>query len=685
MSYSLLVLFSVFRVILCFIVLFGWIGPKFLPHARTLRGIDKLIYTFVAVGGLILIDVMILANLHLYDFISLLACLLLIPLIVYIYKEVKSGVKFSSVVRVLENRMLKVHVEFIESITTKNRKTIRERVIEIPKFSILDNKYTITAVLIGIAAAIIRLIPEFNNSAPYSRSWYFELNAIKDIPLQNYFGDIPNPKGMHSLVQVFSTLTQVSPEMILKILGSLISFFLAMLIFWMIRDLTRGKNPIAALFGMSIYALIPTLLLPVSLDIEGATSSLSLAICFALPTAVLFLRNLRSIDKAPWSYVTIGIVATGLVNIFVLLIILYPLLTIGLLFLPKRRFFNSLRKVSLYLFVVLICTLAPYIIYLLIKGIEIIPFFELQLYSTLVFSYYPDLIVDLDILSVIYLALSLALIIGFLIQYFVMKKKKIGDDIIFCVLFAVVSYMFTPYFQTDFLVIDPDQLTILYSILISIMAGLVFHSAILFISFLLRLKNKMPEVIQMVLVVSFFTAFIVSTGGINTVKSLPKTLPNGFFDAYYKIINERLAYSYATVGPEIDRVLSRNRHYFMNYDYFLTNYGEIDSLYQKYLSVPAELREAEAVPPASIFLFLEKSPYGSIQQGILYDAPTVMRDLEQWIASFSELENRKLSVYHETEDAIIYEIINRENESKLGDVLLNIYPKEESRASSIFK
>tara|TARA_R110002096_G_scaffold231766_7_gene421522 strand:+ start:11113 stop:12957 length:1845 start_codon:yes stop_codon:yes gene_type:complete len=614
-----------------------------------------------------------------------LACLLLFPILAYIYKEVRNGVKLSSVVRVIENRVLKIHVEFIETLTTKKKKTIRDRVSELPKFSILDNKFTITAVFIGITAAIIRLIPVFKNSAPYSRSWYFELNSIKNIPLQNYFGDIPNPKGMHSLVQVFSTLTQVSPEMILKILGSLISFFLAMLIFWMIRDLTRGKNPIAALFGMSVYALIPTLVLPVSLDIEGATSSLSLAICFALPTAVLFLRNLRSIEKAPWSYVTIGIIATGLINLFVLLIILYPLLVLGLLFLPKRRYFSSLSKVSFYLFVVLVSTLAPYIFYLLLNGIDVIQFFELQLFSTLVFSYYPNLIMDLDILSIVYLGLALVLLLAFLIHFKVTKQKKVGDDIIFSIFFIGVSFLFTPYFQTDSLIVDPDQLTILYSLLISIMAGLVFHSGVRFMSFVLRLKKRFPEAIQMFLVVSFFATVITVTGGINTNKSLPKTLPNGFFDAYYKIINERLAYSYATVGPEIDRALSRNRHYFMNYDYFLRSYGEIDSLYQKYLTVPLELRKVEAVPPASIFLFLEKAPYGSIQQGILYDAPIVMRDLEQWIATFSTLENRKLSIYFESEDAVIYEITNRENESKLGDVLLNIYPKKESRASTIFK
>ncbi|MFA5668409.1 MAG: hypothetical protein WC967_04140 [Balneolaceae bacterium] len=685
MSYSLLVLFSVFRVILCFIVLFGWIGPKFLPHARKLQGIDKLIYTYVAIGGLILINVLVLANLHLYDFISLLACLLLFPFIYFIYEEVKSGVKLSSLGTVLENRILKQHVEVIELFSIKKKKSIRSRVQELPKLLMINNKYTATAVLIGIVAAIIRLVPVFKNSAPSSRGWYFELNAIKNIPLQNYFGDIPHPKGMHSLVQVFSTLTQVSPEMILKILGSLISFLLAMLIFWMIRDLTRGKTPVAALFGMSVYAIIPTLVLPVSLDIAGSNSSLSLAICFALPTAVLFLRNLRSIDKAPWFYVTIGIIATGLINLFVLLMILYPLLVIGLLFLPKRRYLKSLYNVSLYLFVVLLVTLSPFIFFLLLNGLEIIPFFELQLYSTSSFSYFPNLVLDLDILSLVYLGIAVVLLIGFIIQYFINKRKVIGDDIIFTSFFIGISFLFTPYFLTDSLIIDPDQLTIFYSLLISIMAGLMFHAVVQFATFIFRLKKGLSEVIQMILVVSVFSGVLVLTGGVNTDRSLPKTLPNGFFDAYYKIINERLAYSYATVGPEIDRTLSKNRHYFMNYDFFLGNYGEIDSLYQKYLTVPLELRGIESVPPASIFLFLEKAPYNSIQQGILYDAPSVMRDLEQWLAAFSDLENRNLSVYFEDEEAVIYEITNRENESKLSDVLLNIYPKKESRASTIFK
>jgi hypothetical protein len=124
----------------------------------------------------------------------------------------------------------------------------------------------------------------------------------------------------------------------------------------------------------------------------------------------------------------------------------------------------------------------------------------------------------------------------------------------------------------------------------------------------------------------------------------------------------------------------------MNYQFFLNNYGSIDSLYQQYLTVPVELRsETEDIPPASIFLFVEKPPYGSIQQGILYNAQGVMRDLEQWLVSFRELEGRKLEIYHETEETVVYEIINREGESTISGVLRNIYPTEEGRAARLFK
>ncbi|MDZ7693497.1 MAG: hypothetical protein U5K69_20660 [Balneolaceae bacterium] len=92
------------------------------------------------------------------------------------------------------------------------------------------------------------------------------LNRVKNLRLQEYFTDIPDPGGMHSLVSLFSMLTQVSPEMILHLLGALISFFLCIVIYWATRDITKNDYPMAPIFAMSIYALVPMLFLPLSLD-----------------------------------------------------------------------------------------------------------------------------------------------------------------------------------------------------------------------------------------------------------------------------------------------------------------------------------------------------------------------------------------------------------------------------------
>ena len=62
-----------------------------------------------------------------------------------------------------------------------------------------------------------------------------------------------------------------------------------------------------------------------------------------------------------------------------------------------------------------------------------------------------------------------------------------------------------------------------------------------------------------------------------------------------------------------------------------------------------------------------------------------METLESWIERFNSLPNREVLVYRETDDAIIYEIINQKDESYIGDILMNIYPKEDGRAAKLFK
>ena len=685
MSYDFQAIFSVIRITIGFLFVFGLITPLFFSYAGKKKGIDRVIFSWVGLGGLIITGIFILVTLHIYDFISILFCLLMLPLLMKFFQRSWEGNSVIDIFNMGENRIVATHVKFIEKIRKHTLQDLKDKVFRKPSFS-YESPYTFAAILIGIGASFLRVIPSISNSSPFTRSWYFELNAVKALSLQEYFSGYPTPKGMHSMIHFFSTITQVSPEMILHTMGGLISFFLTIIIFWLVKDLTRGKHQSAALFSALLYGIFPTLFLPISLELESELTSLSFALCFALPTMLFFLQNIRSSGKTPWFYIYAGIVATALSDLFVLFVVLIPFLIVGLLSIPRKNLFNQFAKISFRLIVVIALSISPYIQYCLAHRINITNFFQDQLFNTQVFSFAPNLIIPIEDLSLIYIFIGGFLLIGYLIRIFVRKKKRIGDEIIFLILFLIVSYLYTPYFNYQYIYVDPDQLNSFYGVLTCIFAGLLLHSILIFFEWLIASAKKITPYVAPVMVAGLVICFLFLQGGIQVSRILPTTQPNGFFDAYYNIINERVPYTYATVGPELDRELARNRHFFMNYQYFLNNYGAIDSLYQQYLTVPVDQRsDTEEIPPASIFLFVEKPPYGSIQQGILYDAQGTMRDLEQWLVSFRELEDRELKVYHETEETIVYEILNREGESSISGVLRNIYPTEEGRAARLFK
>lgn len=685
MNYDLQAIFSVLRLVVAFLFVFGFITPLFFKYAGEKKGIDRIIFSWVGLGGLLIVGVFALVTLQIYDLISILFCLLMLPLLIKFFKRKWEGNSVVDIFNTAENTVVAKQIRLVEKVKEFTISEIKGKIIRRPSFKIGD-PYSFTAVCIGILAFILRIIPSIQNSSPFSRTWYFELDAIKSLSLQEYFAGYPSPKGMHSIIHIFSTVTQVSPEMILHVIGSLISFFLTIMIFWILRDITRGHYQEASLFGALIFAVFPTLFLPVSMELQSELTSLSLALCFALPTMVFFIRNVRAGNKIPWFYIWIGVFATGLSDIFVLINVLLPFMLISLFSLHREGYLRNFGKIFMQIAVAFLLVLSPYIIYSYYRGIGVGTFFQDQLFNTQIFSLTPNLIIPIEDLSMIYLVCGAVLAGGYLIRHFVQKKDRISDAIVFLILFMIISYVYTPYFNYQYVYIDPDQLNSFYGILICIFMGLTLFSLFIFFEWIAKsLKTILPYIAR-ASVLGLAAYFIVIQGGIEVSRILPTTQPNGFFNAYYQIINERVPYTYATVGPELDRELSVNRHYFMNYQYFLNNYGAIDSLYQQYLTVPDVQRsEIEEVPPASIFIFLEKPPYGSIQQGILYDAQTVMRDLEQWLDSFKDLEGRELNVYHETEQTIVYEIVNREGESTITGVLKNIYPTEAGRAAKLFQ
>jgi hypothetical protein len=662
-------LFAAGRISLWFILLFGFVSPLFLDHTRKLPAIEKLIYSWVGLGGIIVVSVFVLTMLQIYDFISLILTLLLIPIIRHIWKSEKGILEY---LKDFELRSVIYQIKFIERFEGIEWQKWKQEFTFAKKKSGFEITRTFLVLSIALIGGLTRMYPALMNAAPFSRGWYFELNRVKNLQLQNYFSGSPEPPGMHSLVSVFSMLTQLSPEMILHLLGALTSFFLCILIYWSLCYITKNEVYMAPILGMSIYAVIPLLLMPISLDLQIEAHSLDLALCFALPTLIIFLRNLRNEHESTWFYVLSGFIATGMTNLFVSFIILLPLMVLSLITIPRKDYTRTFFKIFGYLVTMSIIVVLPLLIYNYLFGYNQYSFILEQLLAPQVFMFNPEMLIPVEKLSIYFLAIALVVMIGYIIESELDEKKGIRDEIFFLIIFIFFALLYTPYIHNFTYWIDPDQFDLFYSLLIAVFIGVVFATLMRWTNRLLKLENRLFQKIGFGLYAIVLVIGMYVQGGIKVSRQLPSTVPNGFHESYYNIISDFLPYSYAIVAPEIERITAKNRHYFMNYHFFLEKYDRLDNLYRQQLAAPDTVL---SIPPASIFVFIEKPPYGAIQQGILYDTPTVMRNMQQWIERYRETENRTVKTYYEDEQSIVYQIINRIGESEINQILWNIYPE----------
>lgn len=662
--YTFLAITSIFRLFLWFFVLYGFIAPLLFPELRKMKFVDRLILSWVGIGGIIMGGIVILTSLHMYDLFSMAILLLGAPLFRYFWTHRKKGIMIPF--RNLETSFVNKIIKLIELRTFFTKAELKKRLTPKKSENQTDKFYFGVLLVIILAAGAIRIVPSIENAAPFTRLWYQELIKVKHLNLQDYFFNSVDPLGMHSLINVASAMTQVSPEMMLHLFGSIVAMLLTFLIWWVISLVTFYRTWLA-LMGAAIYAIVPTLLTPLSLELQIESNTIDFALCFAIPTAIWITRFLRLNQRELFPFILAGFIATGLSNLFVLFIILIPFLITELVLIPSNL--KGKLKLLTYSSIMLGLVFATYITGLTIHDIELKPFFLSQLYSTSMFSYSPGLILPLESLSAVYFLVAVLGAGLSMLRNRLAKRPLMSNDVFLFVTFAVGAFIYLPIFNIAYFWVDIDQLNAFYSFLIPVMLSLF-----LYVIFSMINRHVLPifkwhaEKILPVLIIS---VLIFAQGGITFVRTLPTTMPNGFFEAYYEIIAGRLAYSYATVSPEIDRNLALNRHFFMNYEFFLNEYGTMDSLYHQYLNAPKSNSREPIVPPSSIFIFVENPNSVSIGNSVLYNAPLVMQQTAQWVESFSNLPGRKIEEFYRDESVIVYELVNKPNGSKLLDILFN--------------
>lgn len=667
-------LFAVIRIVLWFFLLFGFIAPMFLSYTRKLPLIEKIIYSWVGMGGILIVGVFILTKMNLYDVISIVTLLTLAPFL-YNFSRTNEAREIFNYLKHRELQALLDYIRILENRKWSFRKWLKLKLTPEKKLTGSQFRKMLVIGSIAIIGTGVRMFSVLQNAAPLSSGWFGHLDRVKNLRIQEYFGTYPDPGGMHALVSVFSLFTQVSPELILHLLGGITSFFLCIIVYWAANDITQNKYPAAVILGMAVYALTPLFWMPVSFDQQVDAGSLDLALCFAFPTIILFVRNLRSHYNSPWFYPLIGFTATAMVNLFVAYNILLPLICIGLCTASRNSFYPSYRIV-LMLVSVGIINLLPYIVYCFVYNIDGQQFLMRQLYDTQVYSYFPSLFWPLERLSLIYTLIAAIVSFCYIIRWIAMREKT-PDELIFCIIFMGISALYLPAVDSRaFLWFDMDQLNSLYAIMIAIFISVVFTSVLAFIQALFKPGMKVMSGISWVLIAVVIVNLVYVQGGLRVNRVTPETIPNGFMKAYYNIIEDQQPYTYAIVGPKVQQIMAKNRNFFMEYSFFLEEYQKIDSLFQEQLQLPAVEQDGSKFPPASIFIFTEKAPYQSIQQGILYNASSVMQEIELWIDRYKTLPNRRVEVFYTDQLVTVYELVNSPLESRISKLLMEVYPPD---------
>lgn len=666
--YTLHALFAVIRLFLWFLILFLWIAPFLFEEINRLSGIDRLVYSWLGFGGVILLSVASLTILHIYDFFSIAITIFLIPLLRAIWLNRHLGV--INYLEQYEVRVIREHVRFIESFKSFGHFFEGRKSNRIHSDSRFYHNIRFWAVFIVISVSfLLRIIPALQHAEPFSREWFFNLHHIKAIRLQDYFDGSINPAGLFAFISFIGMLTQVSPELILHVFGAVNSILLLLIIYWALKKILNDDDFIAPLFGTAIFGIIPTLFLPIDLNHQVEANMLMFSLCFGIPSIVSFALEREKMPEKMF-FISMGIIATGLTNLFVLLMVVLPFIMISYFFRLFTLGLKSGFRVLIRIISSLIVVAIPYALYVYRYQMNWLDFIQQQLFSTSIYSNLTHLILPIDDLSQIYIVISALLLVVYGIIFLTKRNKSILAVVGFLFVFILISAIYIPDFHIGYNVIDIDQLNSFYTILTSVLFGIAFFTLVLIIRLPFKARPRISLILNGIVFIGIIAFMITKSGVGDFYQPASKTFPGSFYKAYYKIINDNVPNTYTVVAPDIDSTMARNRHGFMDYKYFLQNYPARDSVY--YNTYYENVKERDKHNDLSnLFVFLEKKPYDEIEVGIMPDQQEVMPAMINWLNSYRTKKYRKVKLYFDSSDILVYEIVNNSSSSNVYNVLFH--------------
>lgn len=495
-----------------------------------------------------------------------------------------------------------------------------------------------------------------------SDSWINDLQRMIRIDNQQWFGQDFNPIGELALLNFYAKIANISPEIALQFASILEAILLSILLFWALQKITTSKfiaPLIATLFFVLVYVLSP-----VNLYYLFQTNSILMALTFAIPTFIYAMKPelLKMSPTTFYSSFFVAFFAIGLTDFFVFFIVV-PLFIVVFLMTSIPNHFKKAIKISACYFAAVLVYLIMYQIIAQSKQLELASFFKTNLVSISAYSYFPQLIFPLKtIVKYLQYASIVAFVSAFIFQFF--KKGNFKNTL--CLLFffnAIIGLA-----EMKYSWVDVEKIKVLFIVLFPLVIGLLIALVLGVFQFLTNPLSKLqPLSILLILVTMVFYSFKYQDKPIEKLKPADR-IPKEILFGYDKIAQVFYDNSYTIVNDPSTQVISTNRHGFMNYDYFISNYLSKDSIYNKNKKNKLFLSSnPDAVLPKSVLVFVinaaDKKEHNLYAENAKL-TKTVLNTLQQL-----KQRGRTIQVFHQSNRITIYEIINVPGASKMRDLV----------------
>ncbi|MFN8325193.1 MAG: hypothetical protein U0T80_05480 [Flavobacteriaceae bacterium] len=655
MIVSASIILGIVRLCLIVLLLFYFNQRIFGAKDKEQGLLDFIVQHLVKYGSYIVIIVFIEVQLRIYDFFNTLFFLLLVACFeIFGLKRLISPAKLVLATRKKSYTILR---------------DLEEKKLGfsyfLPKFS-KEKKINLIWEIVIITLLILitisgRLFFLSHDSYSLSNIWNSDITTVIDFDSQHWFENSISPIGELVIINFYGKITGLTSENALQSMGLIEAILIVLIIYWAISKVSKSKY-IAPIIGSLCFALC-FVILPVNIAYLQQHRSTFLALAIAIPLMVYYMdpKLLNFTRKRYFFFYLFSFVSIGLIDLFVQIAIVLPFMIIGL--------FVSKIKYKVHNLLLLLSYIVSTIILFLIYNTACINFgydFMLFLHSSLVsistYTYLPYLYMPYESLIYYYQIVSFVGLFLSIILIFI-RKENINGAISFLLFLNFIIFVSTiqnPWIDQDLI---RQTLAIFLSISVGVVVGLFFKP----FEFLTnKIKIIMPMVCVLLAVGMTYTAYYYQKDSFKNMKR-PDDTPREVLNAYDLITNEYFPYSYAVVNDYSAQALSKNKHFFVNYEDFLNDYLKRDEVFFKHIKDKKFLKNnPEYVLPNCVLVFVYTR-----QNKFSNELTSNKKYTNELIDLLKKLRHRgrRVRVFHEDKVFKIYEIVNIPGESRLTDLI----------------